>query len=297
MPIYLKRILQIVLALFILCNIVIAFLAYKLTHFYDPGERCWVGPKFMKQVNEPLPDTAYTTIHLTTKSGLSLEGWDIQRANSRGTVALFHGHGGNKGDVLGEAKEFRKLGYNTLLMDFRAHGRSQGNTCTVGYAETEDVALVYDYLKKRGDSNIILWGISMGAAAIINTVGQHKAAPQKVILELPFGTILKAAEARVKLMALPAEPIATLITFWGGVEHGYWGFSNKPEEFAKQVKCAVLLQAAQNDNRVTKGEIKDIYASLAGKKELVVYEFSSHESLYKKEPEKWDSVVGGFLSQ
>jgi alpha/beta superfamily hydrolase len=49
--------------------------------------------------------------------------------------------------VLDESAGFRQLGYNTLLVDFRAHGNSGGNTCTVGYYESEDVKLAYDYIK------------------------------------------------------------------------------------------------------------------------------------------------------
>src|SRR6266513_2326649 len=98
----LKNFFRIFLALFILLNIVLAFHAYKFTHFYDQQEitiknsaqkNFWdrtkeilFGFNFIKEKN-PSPDSGFETIYLTTKNGLRLEGWYQQVKNSKGTVA------------------------------------------------------------------------------------------------------------------------------------------------------------------------------------------------------------------
>ncbi|MBS1495973.1 MAG: alpha/beta hydrolase [Bacteroidetes bacterium] len=307
---FLKFLFRSILFIFILVNIVVAFNAYKFTHFYDPTEvvkkpnsekSTWdktkeilFGINAVKKINQAA-DTNFQTIYLTTKDGIKLSAWYIPVENAKGTVALFHGHGGNKTDVLPEAAEFRKLGYNTLLTDFRAHGNSGGNTCTIGYKEAEDVKLLYDYLKNKGEKNIVLWGISLGAATITKAINDYDLLPQKIILEMPFGDLLSAAEGRIKMMHLPAEPLSALLTFWGGAEHGFWAFGMKPYEYAKKISCPVLLQWGRHDPRVTETEIQKIYANIPTQKKLVVYENSGHQSLCINEHLKWVNEITSFL--
>lgn len=306
-----KFLLRTVLVLFILINIVTAFHAYKFTHFYEASEAPvpkekksgWLvtkdilfGINAYKQKNKVL-DSAVQDFVLKTSNNLKLKGWYMGTATAKGTVILFHGHASKKTAVLEEAEGFKQMGYNTLLMDFRAHGNSEGNTCTIGYDETEDVKLAYDFIKQKGEKNIILWGISMGAATISKALNDYPLEPSKVILEMPFASILQAAEGRIKMMGLPGEPLAAFITFWGGTEHGFWAFNMKPSSYVKRIHCPVLLQWGRHDPRVKQEETDLIYANITAPKKLVVYENSGHESLCEKERTKWMKAVGDFLSK
>ena len=311
-----KKILRITIktagALFVLLNIIVAFHAYKFTHFYNNGEIAikkveeksgWdktkeilFGINTEKKKNDVTTDSTFKTIYLKTKDSLKLEAWYIPVDSAAGTVLLFHGHGSNKSGVIKEAETFNKMGYNTLLLDFRAHGNSEGNTTTIGYDEAEDVKLAYDFIKNKDEKNIVLWGISMGASTITKAIKDYELNPQKIILEMPFGTIKDAVVGRVKMMRLPPEPISTLLTFWGGTEHGFWAFGMKPEEYAKNIKCPVLLQWGKNDPRVSRSEEDILFSNIPNaNKKFVIYETAAHESLCKKEPEKWKAEVAAFL--
>jgi pimeloyl-ACP methyl ester carboxylesterase len=96
---------------------------------------------------------------------------------------------------------------------------------------------------------------------------------------------------------LPTEPLALFITFWGGIEQGFWAFGMKPSEYAKKINCPVLLQWGKNDPRVSKVEINAIYNNIHGPKKLVVYNNCVHESFCDKENEKWVNEVKNFLLQ
>lgn len=298
--------------IFIVVNIITAFHAYKFTHFYDHAD---LNSNHNKNGFSKLKDVLFGIdmpkkpsilpkndsaewVYLTTKDSLKLQGWYIKnRKSAKGTVILFHGHGSNKAAIIAESDDFNKLGYNTFLLDFRAHGNSDGNVTTIGYYEGEDVKLAYDYIKGKGENNIILWGISMGAAAITKSIYDYNLQPSKIILEMPYGSILKAAEGRIKMMHLAAEPLATFITFWGGVEHGFWAFNMNPESFAEKINCPVLLQWGAKDPRVTLGEIETIYANIHTKKKLVIYDAAAHESLCEKENVKWVTEITEFLQK
>jgi uncharacterized protein len=304
--------LRTVVVLFIFINVVSAFHAYKFTHFYEPSEitvktdaqkgtwdktkEALFGINFTKKPNTAT-DTAYRNITLTTSDSLKIAAWYMPADSMpKGTVILFHGHGGNRSDVLSEAIAFHSLGYHALLVEFRAHGSSSGNTCTIGVDEAEEVKLAYTYVSQQQEKNIILWGISMGAAAVARAVSIHDLKPSKLILEMPFGSLLEAVEGRIKMMHLPPQPLATLLTFWGGAEHGFWAFSHKPSMYAKKFTMPVLLQWGANDPRVSRKEINDIYANISTPRKLVVFDNSGHESLYKKESAKWLTEVKQFLN-
>lgn len=303
---------KIFIALFVLINIVVIFHAYKFTHFYDIGEvqiknnlqksgwdktkEILFGINAVKQQNT-IADSATQVVKLKTKDSIELEAWYMPVDNAKGTICMFHGHGGKKSGNNNEAAEFRKMGFNTFQLDFRAHGGSKGNTCTIGADEAEDVALAYNYIKSKGEKNITLWGISMGASAITKAMVDYNLAPEKIILEMPFGTLQDAVKGRVKMMKLPPQPLSTMLTFWGGTIHGFWAFNYKPQEFAKKITCPVLLQWGANDPRVTRKEEEILFNNLATKdKKFVVYENSGHQSLCTNENQKWVSNVNEFIN-
>jgi alpha-beta hydrolase superfamily lysophospholipase len=308
----LKFTLKVIIVLFVLLNVVVVFHAYKFTHFYEAGEveikqqtsksgwdiaqEMFFGINSVKQKNTA-PDSSFSTVLLTTKDGLQLEAWFIKVPNAKGSIAMFHGHGSKKSAILEEATAFQKMGYNTFLLDFRAHGNSDGNTCTIGVDEGEDVKLAFDYLQKNGEKNIILWGISLGAATITQAINDYEILPNKIILEMPFGSLPQAVAGRVKMMGLPTQPISTLLTFWGGVEHGFWAFNMKPYEYAKKIKCPVLMQKGKHDPRVTDAEVEAIYKNISTDKKMVYYENSGHQSLCNNEQEKWTTEVNAFLQK
>lgn len=307
-----KRLLRIFLALFLLLNIIAAFHAWKFTHFYPSGQfskrlpeqmsalektkTILFGVRISRSTLNHTPDTKYNTITLHTANGLALEGWWIPVPSAKGTVILFHGYNGAKDGPLPEAAYFRSLGYNTLLMDFRAHGNSQGNLCTVGYHEAEDVMLAYKFVQKKGEKHIFLWGVSMGAAAILRAVPVYQLQPEKVFLECSFATLTDAVKSRMRAVHLPGSPLAEMLTFWGGVENGFWGLGHNPAEYAKEITVPALVCWGKHDPRVTSQETQDIYRQLGtAQKKLVIFEKSGHQSFCRNEGEKWKNAVRTFL--
>jgi len=114
---------------------------------------------------------------------------------------------------------------------------------------------------------------------------------------MPFGSLLQAVRGRVRLMGLPQEPVTSLLTFWGGIEHGFFAFNYKPYEYAKKIECPVLLQWGAKDPRVTKNEIDCIYNNLPlTDKKLAIYPNAKHESLCENSPVEWKKQIREFMS-
>ena len=307
-----KRLLYTILSVFILLNLMAAFHAYKFTHFYagiPPAKKSdqmsfvektsaiLVGVKYAKSIVVDSFQVKHETISIKTMDSVTLESWYAKvDSNARGTILLFHGHGSSKSGIIKEATAFHEMGWNVLMTDFRAHGNSEGEVCTIGFSEAKDVKAAYDYVKAGGEKNIVLWGISLGASTILSAVNQFNIKPNKVILEMPFGTLMDGVKGRLRMMHIPETPMSTLLTFWGGVEQGNWAFDFRPQDFASKLNCPVLVQWGINDPRVTETEINTVYKNVASHdKFLMKYIQSGHQSLCKNENAKWMSTVGDFL--
>jgi uncharacterized protein len=97
--------------------------------------------------------------------GLRLCGWWILNVESDRVVVIMHGHGGSMDWDVHRAAALHTAGFNVLLFDFRAHGRSEGKTITFGYLERQDVLGAVAFLHSRGMHRIGLLGFSFGGIA------------------------------------------------------------------------------------------------------------------------------------
>lgn len=304
-----KRLLRLLLGIFILMNIIAIFHAYKFTHFSDKVYKktdantltatqkagiLFFGIDNPRPVNTAKPSGSYTIVKL--KSNKEIECWSIKTSSAKGTVILFHGYGGDKSGLIDKSDAFLKMGYNTFLVDFMGSGGSEGDVTTIGYFEAQQVKTCYDYVTKTGEKNIHLFGTSMGAAAILKAIDDYTIQPASILIECPFGSMYKTVCARFKIMGAPTVPMAGLLVLWGGVENGFWAFNHNPEEYAKAVNCPVQLMYGEKDNRVSREEIDTIFNNLNGKKQLATYPLAGHENYLKKYNDKWTTDVSGFLN-
>ena len=202
LPSYVRWILWVLLVQIILINISAAFYAHKLTHVYTdralrsarPSKnifvktwRLFTGPRQAKSIITETPTFPFDTVVLKTAKGITIDAWYSKPdSQSRGTVILFHGITANKGMIVNEAHEFRSQGYNVMLVDYRAHGNSEGQTTTIGVRESEEVKLAYAYIAGKGENNIFLWGSSMGAVVVAKAIAEYNLKPAGAMLEMPL---------------------------------------------------------------------------------------------------------------
>ncbi|MDO8291764.1 MAG: alpha/beta hydrolase, partial [Gallionella sp.] len=121
----------------------------------------------------------YEDIRLTTSDGLGLHGWYIPapqtHAQPRGTVLFLHGNAGNISHRIDSLQMFHRLGYSTLIFDYRGYGSSGGTPSEQGTYRDAEAAWRYLTEQRRIPScRIVLFGESLGGA-----VGAWLAARQK----------------------------------------------------------------------------------------------------------------------
>lgn len=298
------------MALFVLMNIIAIFHSYKFTRFdssrkkkTETPSKLTLGQKIKTLIlgisnprpeNKSIPKGEFETIRL--KSNREIECWKIETEIHKGTVVLFHGFSGNKSSMLDKADIFIELGYNVFLVDFMGSGGSEGNQTTIGYLEAEQVKTCFEFLAEEGESNIFLFGTSMGAVAIMKALCDSDITPKGIILECPFGSMYQTVSARFSAMNAPSFPMAGLLVFWGGIQNGFWAPGHNPTEYAKKISCPTLLLYGAKDEKVSREEIDEIFKHITGKKRLKIYREAGHENYLTKYKSEWTQDIKKFLS-
>jgi hypothetical protein len=137
---------------------------------------------------------AHEEVELVAADGVRLHGWFLPAKGSRLTVLLFHGNAGNVSHRLDRALMMQlRLKVDTLLLDYRGYGRSEGSPDEAG--TYEDARAAHRWLVARGTSpeRLVLFGESLGSA--VATQLATEVASRALVLESPFTSVPDMARA------------------------------------------------------------------------------------------------------
>lgn len=240
----------------------------------------------------------YTVHRVASADGGAVETWIVEQPRARGVVLLFPGYASSKDSLLVPALRLHNLGYTVVLADFRGAGGSTGSDTTLGVREAADVATVFGDAHSRWSGQpIVLYGVSMGSAAILHAVATKGVAPDALILESPFDRLLGTVSARFRAFGVPATPAAELLVFWGGVQQRQNGFAFNPVEDARRVTCPTLVLHGSRDPRATTAQATAVFAQLGGARQFVAFPDAGHELLVVTAPNEWQNAVERFLAE
>lgn len=250
-----------------------------------------------ESTNQP-PDLAPDCRPLTLRGGggTALGAWYVDRGTNTPLVVLFHGYGREKTYLLPEARAFLELGASVLLVDFQGSGESPGADTTVGIREALDVAAVVRHAREHmPHARLVLYGHSMGAAAVLRAIAIEKIQPDAIIAEAVFDSLLHTVRRRFQSMGVPSFPSADLLVFWASVQTGLNAFAHRPMDYAKSVTCPALVLHGGDDPRARLEDGRRVFDALAGPKRFKEFPGVIHESCASRAPVEWKAVVGDFL--
>jgi alpha-beta hydrolase superfamily lysophospholipase len=230
------------------------------------------------------------------RDGLTLAGWIIPVEDADTTVVIFHGYNSEKSGLLPEARLFNQMGFETLLVDFPGAGGSPGFVTSLGIYEALDVAAVFDWVKKeRPDHRVVLYGHSMGAAAVMRAMAKHGVRPDVAVIESGFDTLLGAIRNRFRLAGLPPSPAAEILLFWGSVQLRANGFAHRPIDFAADITAPTMIIHGKKDDRADWQGAVAIFNRLSGKKSLLLIDAAGHVNPSSFDPKRWLEDVSSFI--
>ena len=220
-----------------------------------------------------------------------------RQVSSAPLVILFHGYGGDKTGMVPEARVFLQMGYSVFLVDFRGSGDSSESYTTVGYREADDVAAAVKYADSElPHSRLILYGSSMGAAAILRAVAACSVRPDAIIAEGVFDNMLNTVKHRFQAMGVPSFPSAQILLFWGSVQGGFNAFHNNPVEYAASVRCPILFLHGAGDPRTHLEDARRVFEAVSTPKQFREFPGLGHEASIIRFPAEWTEAVGQFLT-
>jgi len=160
------------------------FYAYRTTH---PG-----GRFAMRRVTPADAGMDFEAVEFPSRDGLTLFGWYIPSQNGA-YILLVHDHGKKGISMIYHASALVAKGYGVLMFDLRAHGSSDGDTCTAGWRETEDLLGAVDYLASRPEvdgQRIGVLGVGMGAQVALRAAARESAL-RAVVADSPTPAVLE----------------------------------------------------------------------------------------------------------
>ena len=101
------------------------------------------------------------------------------------TIVVAHGYMTNKEYMAPQIKMFHDAGFNVLAPDDRGQGQSEGNYIGYGWPDRLDyLKWINQIIKKQGkQSQIALYGVSMGGATVMYLSGEKLPPQVKSIVE------------------------------------------------------------------------------------------------------------------
>ncbi len=194
----------------------------------------------------------YEDVTLETSDGLKLHGWYVPAAQARGVVLFLHGNAGNISHRLDSIAVFRELGLDTLIIDYRGYGRSEGKPSERGTYLDAEAAWHY-LVDTRGvaANRIIFFGRSLGGAVVAWLATQYR--PAAVIIESSFSSALDMARKLYPIM--PVRLITRL--------------EYPVSEYVSRLRCALLVIHSRDDEIIPFTMAEAIYDSAAEPKSLL----------------------------
>jgi len=203
-------------------------------------------------------------VWITTKDNVRLHAWFFKsgRGPSAATVIYFHGNGGNITNVGWVAESLAARGFDTLLLDYRGYGQSEGasrdeNTL---YADG-DAAVDYIISQRRVDpGRIVLYGQSLGTVVATDVATRQRCGA----LILESGLSSAASIASSNLPWLPRW-----LHFIG---------RNRFEsaEKLKRITVPVLITHGDPDPILRTEEAHTLFAAANEPKKLLIFRGAGH---------------------
>lgn len=229
--------------------------------------------------------------------------WAPRKTNQ--TAILVHGYKDRAEGMLHLGYVYHHfLGYNILLPDLHAHGRSEGSDIQMGWKDRIDVlrwTQVADRLfaDSTGHTRQVLHGVSMGAATVMCVSGEKTPGYVKCFVE-DCGYTSAWDEFQYELnemFGLPPFPLMWTTSALCKLRYGWsFGQASPLRQVAKCHKPMLFIHGDKDDFVPTK-MVYPLYQAKPGVKELFIGKGSIHAKTYRDHRKEYVRIVKDFVGR
>ena len=255
----------------------------------------------MQKLVDEMQEQPFEDVWISSRDGLKLFGRYLHVRDGAPVAIQAHGYrSGGIRDFCGGNKIAREHGINTLLIDMRAHGKSEGHTLTFGIRERYDVLDWIGYIQERfgKETPVILSGISMGAATVLMTADLPlPEAVRCITADSPYTSPEAIIRKVIRHYGLPDGLFFPLVALGARV----FGRVDLKETGAltavKNAKIPILLMHGTADGFVPYSMSEELRDACASPVQLELFEGAPHGIGYILEPERYERMLLEFLEK
>lgn len=263
-------------------------------------EKTSSAPKTFRMDRDWLRETEKEDVYLTSRDGLRLHAYLLPQGECRRFVIVCHGYRAHAASTAHYALHFYEMGFSLLLIDARAHGGSKGRSIGMGWPERLDVLDWIGELNRRyGEPEIILFGVSMGGATVLNAAGEPLPENVKCVvsdcayvsLKDEFLHQLRAFYRLPSWFLYLSDPICRLLAGYSPLRDG--------DGCAQLERCkrpALLIHGAADDF-VPPEMLDRAWNAIPGPKEKLIVPGAGHAESVLVDPVGYWEAVDGFLKK
>ncbi|WP_068675622.1 alpha/beta hydrolase [Oceanobacillus sp. Castelsardo] len=312
-----KIILRIVVGLFIIAiiiNFVIGYYLYDLAiernvkDFLNGNQDLQVSAQAMEEFTQGdwrdwVKAQDFREWEMKSYDGITLKGYFLPaKEPTNKTVVFAHGYLGRASDMgLFGQHYVEELGYNMFTADMRGHGESGGDYIGFGWHDRLDlidwVNRVVDEL--GDDTEIVLHGLSMGAATVLMASGEELPDNVKAIVaDSPYTSVndlfAYQLDRMFKLPEFPILPTTGLIT---NIKAGYNIKEASALEQVKKAEVPILYIHGGSDTFVPTSMTKELLKNTKSEAELMIVDGANHGESIILERDKYLDTLTRFLDK
>lgn len=234
-------------------------------------------------------------VEITADDGLTLRGVCYANDSHRWAIAL-HGYRGSHRDALALAQHYYDAGYQVLTPDLRACGDSEGDYVGMGWLDRLDVLDWVDWVLARDtQAQIVIHGISMGAATTMMTAGEDT--PDAVVAfveDCGYTSVWDVFASELQLrFGMPEFPLLYVAQGVAQVKAGYnFRQASALDQVARCEKPMLFIHGTLDDF-IPYPMMDQLYNAKPGtnKAELSAEGAGHGEAMYALGDAYWDTVL------
>jgi len=301
-----------IIASILIALIILGSLYAYLVAFYSPkskrsslddpllGDQYEAVAEHIYRISHIMERIPYEDVIITSFDGCQLFGRYYHICDDAPIEILFHGYRSCAfRDCSGGHALSRKMGFNALVVDQRAHGRSGGSTIAFGIKEHKDCLCWINYVNERFDDQrpIILSGLSMGAATVLMAAGLDL--PENVfciIADSPYsapGAIIEKVCSDLHYPVAICRPFIHL----GARLFGHFRLNScTAKEAVMRSRVPILIIHGEDDLLVPYKMSFEIAKQCASPIAVEIFQGAGHGLSYMIDPLRYEKVIYDFLT-
>ena len=235
----------------------------------------------IKKWTDDMRAAEHQKVSITSFDGLKLKGKYYENKKGAPIEIMFHGYRStDEHDLCGGVYRCKRLGFNTLIIEQRGSGNSEGHVITFGAKESRDclswVNFVINNIDK--DAKIIITGISMGAATVMTAASMDL--PKNVIgvlADCGYSSTRDIIKVVMRGMKLPADILYPFARLGAIIFGGFDPDKRSPKKSMEKCHIPVIFFHGDEDKYVPCYMSRENYDACASeKKRLVITKGAGH---------------------